>query len=223
MASNEKYTKIKKFLGELDVKIKNLCDVSENKKNFSKNNLNNTHKKINDIFNSINILTNVIKTELEESSGLSKEELNKLNQDFNHYCIRIKEKTDKITEQTDDSSSKNNISNLSIVSNTSLKNSLSKNIYNNPETLQLIEKMNGQLSQLEDKMNLINKEIINQGDKINVIASNYEETNQDSDEITNLQNGYTWKNYAYSYILHILSLCLFGIIILLVVKKVETI
>lgn len=222
MAKNEKYTKIKEHLGDLDLKIKNLCEVTENKKNFNKNNINNTIKKANDIFNAIDNLTNTIKKELENSNGLSSEELNKLNSDFNFYCQKIQEKSEKFNEKTDDSSSKNNLSYISNVSNASVKNTYFKNIYNNPETTELIDRMNSQLSKLESSINLVNTEILTQGDKINNIVLNCDETNQDSDEITNLQNGYTWKNYTYSYLLHILSIVLFGIIVLLLVKKVES-
>lgn len=222
MAKNEKYTKIKEHLGDLDLKIKNLCEVTENKKNFNKNNINNTIKKANDIFNAIDNLTNTIKKELENSNGLSSEELNKLNSDFNFYCQKIQEKSEKFNEKTDDSSSKNNLSYISNVSNASVKNTYFKNIYNNPETTELIDRMNSQLSKLESSINLVNTEILTQGDKINNIVLNCDETNQDSDEITNLQNGYTWKNYTYSYLLHILSIVLFGIIVLLLVKKIES-
>lgn len=97
---DEKYTRVCLMLGGLNKQIKNLKEIQKSK-NFFKNKTS-THE-LNKTLITIEKDTALIKKELEDSSGLAKNEYDKLSKDYNDYCSILLDNTQRVILKLEDS------------------------------------------------------------------------------------------------------------------------
>ena len=223
--TESKYTSVRLMLANLNKNILSLNEIIDNKKNFNKDKVKVTSSSINSIFVKIDEQTLKIKSELEEDSSFTIEEMERLNNDFIDYCQKIDEKSqiilEKIGDRTDSASiSTNSFNENSVGSQLQTVTKANYNIYENEETSKLVSSLNIKLGKVSNSLNIANKNLYQQSFGISNTLNNYESAEKAIDRTNRMLKNFTTIEYIYTYSLHLLVILLFIIIGYILYNKI---
>lgn len=239
MINEENYTSIKINIGELDKNLLVLRNLINSKKNFSKSELKSTKNQITKLLPLLDSQLDKIKSGFVDSTFLSREEKNVLEENYNERCktvidyttnLSLKLEEIKFTKgnilDTSNSSFDTNSLNEKRTNDVASKDNYSQkslSIYDNDETLRLINNIQNKLGMLEKQTNMNNIKLHNNRNSLNDLDQKYDQLEINKDEINKHISKHSCKEYTYTYGLHLILFILICINVSLLIKSIKEI